>query len=48
MPLHTPKPLWTSLGVMALSPMGGGRDTVLLNSCSLGLALTGHSPGIAV
>lgn len=44
-PLHTPKPLRTSLGVMAVSPMGGDRDAVLLSSCSLHLALTQHSPG---
>lgn len=47
-PLYTPKPLGTCLGVMAVSPMGGDRDTVLLSTCSLGLALTQHSPGITV
>lgn len=48
MPLYSLKPLEIFLRVMALSLMGGGRDTALLSTCSLGLVLTWHSPGILV
>lgn len=46
MPHHNLKPLRTSLEVIVVSPVGGDRDAVLISTCSLGLVLTGHSPGI--